>query len=400
MLQLSFVNFRRGSYILVEGKPESDRFYIIQNGQAQVIRELDFSSTNSNNNILGPGDFVGVIPCMSNHNQIESVVALTDLVAISVRKDQYPDLIAKNTAVALKIIRVFAARMREMNEVLMEMALQSTSVVSTEQLFNVAVFYDKDHNIDAAVYAYYHYLKTAPQGNKAALAKQRFVLLQPKSRAVYLEPKEEMVRSYPQGTMVFAESQPGQDMYIIQEGQVKITKIVNNNEVVLAVLKKGDFFGEMALLENLPRSACAIAHEDCKLMVINRKNFDQMVSTQAQMITRLTTTLADRLWSMYRQVTNTRIQDPQGKIIDMIALQVEKARVPINPGVPVSHEIDLAFHELANKCAIPPEEQASLLALFEKDQKFKIYHNKIFVKNCEEVIKLATYYRKQKTTKK
>ena len=103
---------------------------------------------------------------------------------------------------------------------------------------------------------------------------------------------------------------------------------------------------------------------------------------------------------MYRQVTNTRIQDPQGKIIDMIALQVEKARVPINPGVPVSHEIDLAFHELANMCAIPPEEQASLLALFEKDQKFKIYHNKIFVKNCEEVIKLATYYRKQKTTKK
>ena len=48
-------------------------------------------------------------------------------------------------------------------------------------------------------------------------------------------------------------------MFIIQEGAVRITKVVDGREVILAVLKKGDMFGEMALLENKPRSASAIA---------------------------------------------------------------------------------------------------------------------------------------------
>lgn len=398
MLQLSFVNYRKGSYILVEGKPDSSKFFIIQSGQAQCVREIDFSST-PKSNILGPGDFVGVIPCMSNHNQIESVVALTDLVVISVKRDQYPELIQKNTPVALKIIRVFAARMREMNETLLKMALQKESNNTASQLYNIAVYYDDAKEIDAATYAYYQYLKTHPTGKQAETAKKRFVMLQQRSKAVYLEPKDEMVREYPQGTMVFAETQSGQDMYIIQEGQVKITKIIDNKEVVLAVLKKGDFFGEMALLENLPRSASAIAHEKCKLMVINRKNFDQMVSTQAQMISRLTTTLAERLWSMYRQVTNTRLTDPLGKLYDMLALEIEKQRLPLSESSPTSLQLDISPQELANMCAIPPNEQYTTLDLFEREQRVRVIRNKLFVPDCLEIIKHAAYYRKQKATK-
>lgn len=400
MLQLSLVNFRKGSYILVEGKSESDRFFIIQRGQAQCIRERDFS-TDANANLLGPGDFVGVIPCMSNHNQIESVVAITDLVAISVKREQYPELIEKNTAVALKIIRVFAARMREMNETLMQMALQQSSVNTAEQLFNVAKCYDAKRNFDVATYAYYQYLKTKPQGNNLLLAQKRFITLKPHSKAVYLEPKQgENVREYPKDTMVFSESQSGEDMFIINEGQIKITKIVDGKEVVLAVLKAGDFFGEMALLENLPRSASAIAHEQCKLTVINRKNFDQMVTTQAVMISKLTTTLADRLWSMYRQVANTRIQDPLGKLFDMLALQIEKTRPVLTEKIATPTEISITLNELANMCAIPTQEQYTVTSQFAKDPRVRVQGDKILVPDSLEVIKLATYYRKEKVLKK
>lgn len=401
MLQLSFVNFRKGSYILVEGKPESDRFYIIQRGQAQCIRELDFEA-DTKTNVLGPGDFVGVIPCMSTHNQIESVVALTDLVAISVKRDQYPELIEKNAPVAMKIIRVFAARMREMNEMLMKMALKTNTNNSAEQLFSVADFYDRERNFDIATYAYYQYLKACPKGENSPRAKQRFVALQPKSKAVYLEPKhDEMKRSYPQDTMIFCENQGGDDMFIIQSGQIKITKIMDGKEVVLAILKKGDFFGEMALLENLPRSASAIAHTNCELMVINRKNFDQMVRTQSQMISRLTTTLAERLWSMYRQVTNTKITDPIGKLFDMMALLIEKSRVDVdlNSKSATSYQFDVTVNELANMCAIPPNQQYTIITNFLRDNRVKLVQNKLFTRDCAEIIKLSIYYRKQKTAK-
>ena len=96
--------------------------------------------------------------------------------------------------------------------------------------------------------------------------------------------------------------------------------------MVLAVLHKGDMFGEMALLEDKPRSACAIVNENCRLMVVNRQNFDQMVSTQPQLISRLTTTLSERLWSMYRQLDNALLCQPLYRAVDMLALQLEKAR--------------------------------------------------------------------------
>ena len=152
------------------------------------------------------------------------------------------------------------------------------------------------------------FLELMANGSNAETAKQRFVALKPRSRAVYFEPTEEMTRKYPKGTMIFCENQSGADMFIIQSGEVSISKVVDGNEVTLAVLRKGDMFGEMALLENKPRSASAIAHEECVLMVVNRKNFDMMVATQAQLIARLTTTLAERLWAQHRQLTNSQIK--------------------------------------------------------------------------------------------
>jgi len=116
--------------------------------------------------------------------------------------------------------------------------------------------------------------------------------------------------------MIFSENEPGTELYIIQRGVVKISKIVEDNEVLLALLKPGDIFGEMALLENKPRSASAIASEDVSVMVVTKSNFERMVQTQPQLITKLTTKLAERLWLIYKQLANTLIQDPLGRLYD------------------------------------------------------------------------------------
>ena len=113
MLQLQIVSFRKGSYLVVEGKENTDHFYIIQKGNVQCMKA---SGSGLAPTVYGPGDFVGVVPCMSDHLQIETAIALSDVMAISVRKDQYPELISQNTPVALKIIKTFANRMRVMNE--------------------------------------------------------------------------------------------------------------------------------------------------------------------------------------------------------------------------------------------------------------------------------------------
>ena len=390
MLQLSFVNFRKDSYILVEGKNDSDKFYIIKTGNVKCFKMND--PNNISTKTLGPGDFVGVIPCMSGHSQIENVVALTDVTCISVRKDQYSELIEKNTSVALKIIRTFAHRVRSMNEQLTQLALNSISIDSPEHIFDVAEYYDRVRRTDIAAYAYNSYLRECPQGLKAFEAASRLNMLR---SSVVVQPftaHSELVRSYKKDTMIFSESQSGSDMFIIQDGVVSISKVVDGNEVTLAMLKRGDMFGEMALLENKPRSASAIAHEDCRLMVVNRQNFDQMVGTQPQLISRLTTMLSERLWSMYRHLDNACLRDYQHKMIDMLALQLEKNRKYSGP-----YQSDISVMDLATMCVIPQHHLYTVTSEFQSNGRIKIVNGKIYVPDCLEVLKQSAFCRKQKS---
>lgn len=378
--------------MVVEGKEDSDHFYIIQQGNVQCYKA---SGSGLAPVLLGPGDFVGVVPCMSGHLQIETAIAVTEVTAIAVKKDQYPDLIVKNTPVALKIIKTFANRMRVMNEMLTKATLHSVTAESYEQIFKVAQYYEKTGRLNIAIFAYYQYLKTKPQGQSADIAKKQFVSLKPRTSAVYFEPTQDLARDYPKDTMIFSEAQSGSDMFIIQSGEVTISKVVNGNEVTLAVLQKGDMFGEMALLENKPRSASAIAHSDCRLMVVNRANFNQMVCSQPQLVARLTTTLAERLWSMYRQLDNANIKEPLFKMIDMLSLQIEKQKIAIG-STKKSMQTELTAKDLANMCGIPNQLQPKAIYDFEQDNHIKMINGKIFIKDMSELTKQAAFYRKSK----
>src|SRR2546430_17715708 len=68
---------------------------------------------------------------------------------------------------------------------------------------------------------------------------------------------EHLVRRHPSGTVLFREGDRGQTMYVIRSGKVNISKRIGDSEITLAVLGAGEFFGEMALLGGLPRSAGA-----------------------------------------------------------------------------------------------------------------------------------------------
>ena len=397
MLQLSFVNFRKDTYILIEEKQITDCFYIIQSGHVKLIHQNQIPG--AENQILGPGDFIGVISCMSSRSQIETAMALSDVVCIAVRHDQYPALIEKNAAVAMKIIRTFAKRMRDLNEMLMRQTLNNSAVEGPEHVFEVAEYHDSIKEYDIACYAYYQYLKFRKQGETAQKALRRLATLQKASKAVYLEPSTDMLRNYPGGTMIFSESQTGSDMFVIQGGSVKISKIVNGTEITLAVLKKGDMFGEMALLENKPRSASAIAKDDCTVMAINKSNFNQMVATQPQLIAKLTTTLSERLWSMHRQLANSLLSsNPLAKMTDILALEVEKMRITIRKGT--QYQTNLTVDDIATMCGFKKTEQAKALYAFSSSPLIRIMGGKIFIPDCLELVKQAAFYRKQivKTT--
>ena len=88
--QLTLVNFRKGAYIIVEGKQQAAHFYIIRSGKVQIKREVEVQEEDESN-ILVPGDFFGVVSTMSSHSHIESAIALSDVSLIAVERDQLPE---------------------------------------------------------------------------------------------------------------------------------------------------------------------------------------------------------------------------------------------------------------------------------------------------------------------
>jgi CRP-like cAMP-binding protein len=94
---------------------------------------------------------------------------------------------------------------------------------------------------------------------------------------------------------VFREGDLGTEMFIVHEGHVEILKELKGEQRQLAVLEKGDFFGEMSLLEDLPRTASARALSACALLRINGATFDQMLRSNPEIAVRMMRKLSRRL---------------------------------------------------------------------------------------------------------
>lgn len=120
-------------------------------------------------------------------------------------------------------------------------------------------------------------------------------------------------RTFDKGTVIFKEGDEGDRCYVVIGGEVRISKLIPNiGEEALAVLKPGDYFGEMALIDNFPRSAHAIANADVDVFAINKTDLDRILITDREMGYKL-------LWTFTRTLSR-RLRETNEKMAGFLAM--------------------------------------------------------------------------------
>ncbi|HPA72374.1 MAG TPA: cyclic nucleotide-binding domain-containing protein [Spirochaetota bacterium] len=389
--QFKVENYVANSFIIVEGKRGVDNFYIIREGKVKLSKENPVSAEEPFS-IAGPGDFFGVISCMSGHARTETAIALTNVSLISVEREQFGILIQKNPAVAMKIIRFFSRKLRDFDTAITRLTFKNAVEENPSHLFNIGEYYLKHKVLNHATYAYQRFIQYCPTHPNRETALARLKALKAPLKIEDGAQRDSLTRNIKDNTMIFCENEPGMELYIIQGGRVKITKIVDE-EVLLAVLKPGDIFGEMALLDNKPRSASAISFGDTTLLAINKSNFEGMVQAQPQLATRLIQLLSERIWTAYKQLANLMISDPLGRIYDTLLTQLDTHRIKIGPKV--AHNFEFGIKELMKMVGIPPEKGEVLAVQLLEDKHFRLDGGKVICTDLEELDKTVQYFKKK-----
>ena len=392
----AILTFKKGSYILVEDKEDS-HFFIIQEGQVQLSRK-DEVVKERDGHVFGPGDFFGVLAAMSNHGHIETVRAITDVTLTAIPASQFDDFIQKNTDAAMRIMAQFSTRMRYLTKGLTQLTLNdSAKEDSPEDLFGVGQFYEQTENLSHAYYAYKQYLKYCPNGDNAQTAGDRLAAVLAHAKAVPFT-IEGNKRIYSADTVLYAQGEPAEELYVIQSGSVKITKIVNNSESLLSVLKAGDFVGELAILESKPRSVTAVTHEECVLLAISKDTFSHVAVSNPQIISRLIKTLADRIWFLYKHLANTDLVDPIARMYDALFIQIEKNRIPVESTEDYTFSFNLK--ELISMTGMNDLEVEKAIEKIEADPDIEISDDKIHIRNVAAITKQRNYYKSIEWRKK
>jgi CRP-like cAMP-binding protein len=164
---------------------------------------------------------------------------------------------------------------------------------------------------------------------------------------------------FPKDAVIFREGDIGDYMYILVSGEVRIVKSIRGAEVVLAIMEKGDFFGEMALLENVPRSASAIVNKDAEVIVIDKDNFQPMFSKNPEIAIKMLIKFSSRLRDTNNKIDALLLRDDASRVVDALLKLSDDYGVVDPHGVRINYPV--TYEHLADITGLKPAEIKSIV---------------------------------------
>ena len=200
-------------------------------------------------------------------------------------------------------------------------------------------------------------------------------------------------RTFQAGEMIFSEFEPGDAFYLIQSGRVELVKIIGDIEKTLDILQPSEMFGEMALLENSPRSATAIALDTVKVLEFNRQNFEILMLGNPKIALNLLKVFTKRIYDSKRRFMILTLDDVQAKIADVF-LMLDETSATIDK-TSERREFNTTVDDIAHWAGMGVSQARDIISHFVTQRRMELFNDKIVVKNINDFSRFVASKRKK-----
>ena len=183
------------------------------------------------------------------------------------------------------------------------------------------------------------------------------------------------------GDKVFDQGDPGDCMYVVTKGLVRIVRRTTRGDMTLAELGSGEFFGEMSLLDGMTRSASVVATNKTELFMIHRRDFLDLIQAYPQVAISLLGELAMRLRKADTQIKSLSLKDAAGRVANVLLMLADDIGMFRKGKVEVE---DLPLQQdMANMAGTSRETVSRMIHKFVKEGHVHIKGNKLTINDYE-----------------
>lgn len=402
------MQYTKGSIIYFEGDKD-ERIFILQKG-ILVLTTTDVETHQPNTEQVRNGEFFGVKSALGHFPREETATALTDCVAIVLNVQEFENIFSSNKQVIMKMLRVFSNQLRQIHKKTEAILNNITEDRQSGMIAVAKSFYDDEQYLscsDICVKFLSLYPDTPRKEEIAKLyadAKMRNEKQQARAKKEEVMDESDdsdnqslkqfalpafkrFAKQYSPGNVIIAEFEPGNSFYLIQSGLVQLVKCVNGTNKNIDIMKSGEFFGEMAILDNSPRSATCLALSAVECLEFNKENFEVLMTGNPQIAIILLKLFCKRIYDQKRRFRTLTIKDPQARVADVFLMLDEI--YPSPSAINMQRKFNVTFTDVAHWAGYTPEEARDEINKLVEKRKIEVYDNYIIVENIADMKRIV-----------
>ncbi len=403
------IPFTKGSIIYFTGDHD-ERIFILQKG-AVTLNSIDIETGARISESITQGGFFGVKSAFGHYPREEEARVVADSVTICMTVPEFEQMFSHNKALIMNMLRVFSKQLRAIHTKTESVLNSSSKVSQHDGMLSVAQAFFDDEKYSSCCDVLVRLLKrfpNAPNKTQAAKllqdAKHRKELLSDRISHTEVQPILNVSnpnllkqfelpafarfgKEYEPGQVIISEFEPGDCFYLIQAGQVQLVKTVNGSNKNLDILLPSEIFGEMAILDNTPRSATCVAVDKVKCLEFTKENFEQLITGNPQMALILLKLFCKRIYDQKRRFKILTIQDKSARVGEVLVMFDELNPVQ-NPGER-SRRFNLTVQDISHWTGLPLEDVKEEMDRFVDKHKIEVYDSYIIVQNMVDMKRMV-----------